>query len=181
MVIYTKKGDSGSTSVFDKLGVQRKRISKDSPKIEVLGEIDELNSFLGIVKSETSDRQLRQTLGSIQKDLLVTGSIIAGSNLHFSLNATKKLEKLIDKLEATLPVLKNFIVPGGTPIAAKLMYARALTRRVERRLVSLAKDEDIAPQILSYLNRLSDALFMLSRKANASAGVREEVWTTKKI
>lgn len=169
------------TSLFDRLGSQRKRIPKDSAKIEALGALDELNSFLGIVKSGTNDAELKQILDGIQKNLLVIGSILAGSDLRFSLHATKKLEKLIDRLESSLPVLKNFIIPGGSPIAAQLHYARALSRRVERKVVALGKDEDISPQVLSYLNRLSDALFMFSRVVNARAGIRDEVWINKKI
>ena len=112
----------------------------------------------------------------IQKDLFVIGSILAGSELKFFRSKTKKLEKTIDKLEGELPVLKNFIIPGGSKDSAYFQYARALARRAERRVVALSKVERVKPQILSYLNRLSDYLFILARYANFGEGIKEEVW-----
>lgn len=180
MVIYTRRGDKGDTSIYDEVGAQRLRVSKDSLKVEVLGAIDELNSYLGIVKSQAQDESLRLNLRRIQKNLLKIGSIIAGSNLRFSFTQTKKLEKLIDGLEEKLPVLRNFIVPGGVVVAAQLQYARALARRTERRVVALGRVEVIKPQILTYLNRLSDFLFMLARSVNYRAGIKDEVWVGKR-
>jgi cob(I)alamin adenosyltransferase len=180
MVIYTKRGDKGETSRYDSASTQKIRIRKDSLIVEVLGAIDELNSFLGVAKAGTKDKSLSFSIGEIQRNLLTIGSITGGSNLRFSSIQTKKLEALIDKLEGTLPVLKNFIVPGGSLTAAELQYARALSRRVERRMVALSKETLIKPQILQYLNRLSDVMFMLARKANHDVGVKDEVWVRRK-
>src|SRR3989344_5002312 len=180
MVIYTKRGDKGETSIFDENSAQRTRISKDSLKVEALGAIDELNSFLGVVKTNTGDKKLQRTLGGIQRNLFTIGSITAGSKLKFSSAQTKKLKKMIDNLEGKLPVLKNFVVPGGTVIASNLQYARALSRRAERRVVALDRLEKVRPQILTFLNRLSDAFFMLARQVNYKVGVKDEVWVGRK-
>jgi len=180
MVIYTKRGDKGETSLFDKDASQRTRVSKGDLKVEALGAIDELNSFLGIVISHTEDLSLQARLKEVQKDLLTIGSITAGSKLSFSENKTKKLEGIIDELEGKLPVLKNFVLPGGTKTTSFLQYARALARRSERRMVVLSESEKVKPQILTYLNRLSDYLFMLAREANFKAGIKEEVWIGKR-
>ena len=176
MVIYTKRGDRGETSTFDESGAQRARISKDSLKVEALGAIDELNSFLGITKAQMEDTKTQKILDTIQRNLLTIGSITAGSKLRFSSIQTKKLEKAIDDLEGKLPVLKNFVVPGGNPTSAQLQYARALARRAERRVVALSKEEKVKPQVLIFLNRLSDYIFMLARDVNHKSGILDEIW-----
>ena len=187
MVIYTKRGDKGETSMFDEDSAQRARISKDSIRVEALGAIDELNSFLGICKSNSESKRGKvktldkeKTIDQIQRNLLTIGSITAGSNLRFSSVQTKKLEKLIDELEGKLPVLKNFIIPGGNLLATQLQYARALSRRVERRMVTLSKEVKVKTQVLQYLNRLSDYLFMLARSENRKTGINDEIWKGKK-
>jgi cob(I)alamin adenosyltransferase len=173
MAIYTKKGDKGETGFVD----VKKRASKDSLIVEALGTIDELNSFLGIAKTQVKENtKLQKTVGDIQRNLLTIGSITAGSKLRFSENKTKELEKLIDELEGKLPVLKNFVVPGGTLVSSYFQYARSLARRAERRMVALSKVQKTTPPVLQYLNRLSDAIFMLAREANREAGVKDEVW-----
>lgn len=170
MAIYTKRGDKGETSLYDKNSRQNIRVSKDSLRIGAIGAIDELNSYLGVASTNLKD---------IQRDLFTIGSILAGARLSFGKAKTKKLEKTIDKLEGKLPVLKNFILPGGTSEAAHLQYARALCRRAERELVSLSKTQDINPNILTFMNRLSDYLFMFARKANYDAKIKEETWKRK--
>lgn len=167
MAIYTKRGDKGETSLYDSTSRQNIRVSKDSRRINAIGAIDELNSYLGMTSAD---------LKEIQRDLFTIGSILAGAKLRFGKAKTKKLEKTIDKLEGKLPVLKNFILPGGSRLAAHLQYARALTRRAERQVVALSEVDKIKPEVLIYLNRLSDYLFMLARKANFDAEVKEEVW-----
>jgi cob(I)alamin adenosyltransferase len=167
--------------MYDENSAQRTRVSKDSLRVEALGAIDELNSYLGIVKVGSENKSLRDVLGKTQRNLLTIGSITAGSKLRFSSVQTKKLEKIIDGLESKLPVLKNFVVPGGSISAARLQYARSLSRRAERRMVALSKEEEVRPQILEYLNRISDALFMLARQENSEAGIEDEVWVGKKI
>lgn len=165
--------------MYDAASAQRKRVSKDSLRVEVLGSIDELNSFLGIVISFSNLAEISSYLKDVQRNLLRIGSITAGSKLKLSITQTKRLEKMIDKFEGSLPVLSNFILPGGTVVASHLQYARSLTRRAERSMVSLSKIEKVNADILTYLNRLSDFLFMLARYANSESGLREEIWSGK--
>ena len=180
MAIYTKGGDKGNTGKFSSSGNSGLRVSKDSLVVEVLGAVDEFNSFLGIIKTKTTEKSLIRNIKNIQENLLTIGSITGGSGLKFSKSETIKLERIIDSLESSLPVLKNFIIPGGDMVAAQLQYARALSRRVERRMVALSSEEKVSPFILQYLNRLSDALFMLARQANFAQGQTEEVWKSQK-
>ena len=174
MVLYTKTGDKGKTSLF-----KGDRVLKSNPQIEAIGAIDELNSYLGIVISSSQDQVLNRRLKDIQRDLLSIDSIIAGSKLRFFTNKTGRLEKETDKLEGGLPRLKNFIVPGGDPVAAQLQYARALARRAERIVVALSNKEKVRPEILAYFNRLSDFLFILARKVNHDLEIKEEIWKGK--
>jgi cob(I)alamin adenosyltransferase len=180
MVIYTKRGDKGETALYDKESRQNIRVPKASLKIGAIGAVDELNSSLGITIAVSKDSELARRLKEVQRNLLRIGSILAGSKLSFGKAQTKKLEKLLDKLEGSLPVLKNFILPGGSPAAAQLQYARALARRAERKVVALSKAEAVKSQILTYLNRLSDYLFMLARKVNHDSEIKEEVWKGKR-
>jgi len=180
MAIYTRKGDKGETSLYETFSSKRKRVSKSSLRMESLGGIDELNSYLGICISYSENHEFKKILTEVQKDLLTTGSIIGGSKLSFSNLRTKKLEKIIDRLEARLPPLKNFVFPGGSRLAAKLQYARSLARNAERKVVALNKKEKVRPQVLKYLNRLSDFLFMLARKMNQEMGVNEKIWVGKR-
>lgn len=180
MAIYTKKGDRGETSLYDPASSQVTRISKDSSKVDAIGTIDELNSSLGIATSFCEDARHRSRIESIQADLLRIGSILAGGPLRFSESKVKSLEREIDKLEAKLPVLANFILPGGTPLSAHLHLARSIARRTERAVVALSKEEKVSPSILSYLNRLSDLLFMLARAANFDKGIKDIIWKPSK-
>ena len=180
MVIYTKRGDRGKTSLYDEASAQKERVTKDSLNIHAIGAVDELNSFLGITISFSENQKLNTQLKKVQRNIFTIGSILAGSKLRFFKTKTKRLEKEIDELEGDLPVLKNFVLPGGSRLAAHLQFARALARRAEREVVSLSVLEPVKPQILMYLNRLSDYLFMLARDANYKAGVKEEVWVGRK-
>lgn len=176
MAIYTKKGDRGKTAIYDPKNSQRKRISKSSLRIKAIGSVDELNSYIGVVVSETTDKKLIGQLEELQGNLLRIGSILAGSDLRFFESKTKTLEKNIDELEGTLPVLKNFILPGGDRVAAKLHFARTLARKAERMVVAYSEEGEVKPQIFRYLNRLSDYLFMLARKVNSESGKKEQIW-----
>lgn len=167
MAIYTKRGDKGKTSLLG--------ISKASSRISAIGTVDEVNSFLGIIASN-ADPELRKILREIQKELFLIGSSLAGAKLRFYSTRIKRLEKQIDEMDKILPPLKNFIFPGGTEIGAQLHFSRSLVRRAERAVVRLLKKERVKPQIIRYLNRLSDFLFMLARKANSDAGIKEEIW-----
>jgi cob(I)alamin adenosyltransferase len=180
MAIYTKRGDAGETSLYDKKNTQRSRISKDSFIIETLGTIDELNSVLGVSLSFCKRKKTRALIKEVQSNLLVIGSITAGSKLRFSKTKTQKFEKIIDELESKLPVLKNFLLPGGTKFASHLHLARSVSRRLERRMVKLSKTNEVKPQVLVYLNRLSDFLFMLARDDNFSFGEKESFWKSSK-
>jgi len=158
MAIYTKTGDKGKTGTYS-----GKRISKSSKLIGAIGAIDELNSFLGII-GELTD---------IQRNLFTINAILTGAKLDFPKDATQKLEREIDKWEGTMPVLKNFIIYGGSKKASEIFYARALTRRAERAFVDLPGSY---PEILAYINRLSDYLFMLARYTNHVQGKKEKIW-----
>lgn len=161
MPIYTKKGDKGRTCLYS-----GERVSKDSLTIEAIGAIDEANSWLGIIGD----------FEDIQRNLMTISSILAGADLKFALAGTRKLEKEIDKLDKDLPILTNFILPGGSKEASLLHLARSVVRRAERAVVVLAKAEKINPNIPSFLNRLSDFLFTLARKANYNSKIKEVVW-----
>jgi cob(I)alamin adenosyltransferase len=186
MSIYTKKGDKGETKVFDKKTGELIKIRKDACKIEVIGSIDELNSFLGIIKSHSDDTQPssmsnhQSTVEEIQENLFTINSILAGSKLTFTKTKTTKLEKEIDKWEKILPVQKNFIYYGGSKEASLIFFARAIARRAERSLVTFAKTEKTPEAILMYFNRLSDYLFILGRVVNNEEGIKERFWKTSK-
>lgn len=161
MSVYTKTGDKGETGTFD-----GERVSKASKIISTIGAIDELNSYLGIITKLTE----------VQRNLFTINSILFGAKLELSKEATKKLEREIDKMEVKMPVLKNFIIYSGTKKARELYYIRALCRRAERALVSYSSQSTVHGSLLVYLNRLSDYLFTLARFENFKKNVKEEVW-----
>lgn len=174
MAIYTKAGDKGETKVFDEKTKELIKVSKTSKKIKAIGAIDELNSFLGIIKSGSIKN--KKIISEIQQNLFAINSILAGTNLAFSKAKTKKLEKQIDNWEGSLPVQKNFLIYGGILEATQVFYARALSRRAERAVVELSKLDTVKESVLIYLNRLSDFLFMLGRSLNFDSGTKEEYW-----
>jgi len=177
VAIYTKTGDRGETKVFDKKTGKLTKISKTSCRIASIGAIDELNSFLGVIKSFSDEnKSLQKNIEEIQSSLFIINSILAGSKLRFSKTKTKKLEKQIDKWEGTLPVLKNFIYYGGSKESSLIFYARALSRKAERSIVKLEKKQMIPEAILTYMNRLSDYLFMLARLQNLGSSQKEKAW-----
>ncbi len=168
-MIYTKRGDKGETSLFN-----NKRVSKKSKIVEAIGAIDELNSYIGIVRSINRFKNLDAELKSIQNDLFLIGSIIAGYNSSFDEKRIGRIEKRIDDIESKLPVQTSFIFLGGDVIATGLFYTRSLARKAERRLVAIQRE--IEPLVLAYINRLSDYLFILGRWINFKSGVKEEIW-----
>lgn len=178
MRIYTRTGDKGTTGLF---GGQR--VGKDSPRIEAEGAVDECNATLGLVRTLLDDPELDQRLAWIQSDLFVVGADLAMPHLQGKAAAAwvprvqaedvTRLERWIDAAEAELEPLRSFILPGGAPAAAQLHFARAVCRRAERRVVGLASQEALNPQVIAYLNRLSDLLFVWARLANQRAGVEE--------
>lgn len=166
MAVYTKKGDKGSTKVFDKKTGELTSIRKDSCHIKTIGAIDELNSYLGVIGGLTE----------IQRNLFTINAILAGSDLTISKDVTKKLELEIDEMEAKLPVLQNFIIYSGTKKATQLFYARAIARRAERELTEFSKEQKIPEEVQKYINRLSDYLFIMARFINFKEKVKEEMW-----
>lgn len=179
MKIYTKKGDSGETHLFG-----GKKVWKDDLRINAYGSVDELNAILGIAVTEINDKELTSILQSIQSELFTLGADLAapkeiGNGTYIPRvdeNYYKRLEVTIDKYENELPVLKNFILPGGSKGASLLHTARTVCRRAERNVVSLAKDEEVGYDIIVYLNRLSDLLFVLSRVVNHRNGIEDIIW-----
>jgi cob(I)alamin adenosyltransferase len=172
--IYTRTGDDGTTGL-----IGGKRVSKDSPLIETNGSLDELNALIGIVRSNPLPAMVEKVLQRLQEDLFVMGAEIATPE-----DATRKghkigdediknLEHEIDALENDLVPLKSFILPGGTKAAAELHLVRAVARRAERQCVAQSRLVKIAPNVLSYLNRLSDLFFVLARYVNQSQNVPE--------
>lgn len=181
MTIYTKKGDKGRTSLGS--GV---RVWKDSKRVESYGTIDELNALLGVIGSELSSankkyaKYLREIIITVQNDIFCIGSYLsnpANSTLisHLSDN-TLGFEKKIDEMTAKLPPLENFILPGGGKIGANLQLARAVSRRAERKLITLIRKEKVNPDVVQYINRLSDLFFTMSRFANYSEKKKEIIW-----
>lgn len=168
MKIYTKTGDDGTTSLCD-----GKRVSKSSPRVNACGDIDELNSFLGLAASFTRNKRLVYLLQEVQHDLFLLAShtAVCDTKNHSKLPAFDekkilKIESLIDEISSSLKPLKKFILPGGTTLASALHTARTICRRAERSCVLLAEDEGVYKPVIPYLNRLSDLLFVLARKAN---------------
>lgn len=176
MPISTKKGDRGKTTLFNPCSCHPQSVSKDSPKVNAIGALDELNSYLGLITSQSASPALNSLLVTIQKDLFAINSVLAGANLRFSSSKTKALEKHLTALESTLLPLSHFILPGGSVVSGHLHYARALARRAERHVVGLSLSEKVSPSILSFLNRLSDLLFLLAREQNYIFGIKETVW-----
>lgn len=176
--IYTRTGDKGDTSLF---GGQR--VPKDALRIEAYGTVDELNSVLGIVLAEARDPGIVKILTHIQSQLFAVGADLATPRSverknvrRFEPKDCHPLERMIDSLESHLKPLRSFILPGGSPIAARLHFARTVCRRAERCVVRLSRHEDIGEGMMMYLNRLSDLLFVLARYANITADVQEVKW-----
>jgi cob(I)alamin adenosyltransferase len=173
MKIYTKTGDLGKTSLYG-----GKRVLKNDIRVETYGTIDELNSLVGIAVLKNKDERIRNFLISVQKDLFIIGSFLAGSNVELDILSLRigEMEKLIDSLDGKLPKLGNFILPGGMEGAAFLFLLRAVTRRAERNVVMLSIEEMVVNSVIVYLNRLSDLLFVFARYVNYKAGNKETIW-----
>jgi len=178
--IYTKTGDSGKTSLFEPNPQKRKRVSKSSLRIEAIGAIDEANSYLGISNFYTKNKQTKNFVKQIQKELFQIGAMLSKAPLQVAEGSVQSLEEHIDEIEESLPPLKNFLLPLGSKAATHFMYARSLVRRAERAIVALSKKEEVPTEILKYINRLSDYLFMVFRDENKRAKQNEEIWVGKK-
>jgi cob(I)alamin adenosyltransferase len=178
MKIYTRTGDTGQTSLFDKT-----RVSKADSRVDAYGEVDELNAWLGFVRASDLDDDLDEAIVQIQRDLFALGAKLADPADRISDRVAKaslgsddvtRLEELIDWLETELPPLGRFILSGGSPVGAALHLARTVCRRAERRIVALAPPVD--PVLVRYMNRLSDLLFVLARAVNHRARAPETEW-----
>jgi cob(I)alamin adenosyltransferase len=179
MKIYTKTGDGGQTSLFS-----GGRVDKNDIRVEAYGTVDELVSHLGLLRCEAVPSEVSEQLIEIQNSLFVVGSVLADPDQRVSFDpeswSTAGLEAWVDAMEEQLEPLTVFILPGGTRAASLAHVARTVCRRAERRVVALATDRGGVPEGLpSYLNRLSDALFVLARFLNASEGVPEPRWTVR--
>lgn len=177
MKIYTKSGDDGTTGLF-----QGPRVSKDDARIEACGTVDELCSVLGVVRSHAPAEKLDRVLARIQHQLFSLGAELgtpdperAGTALLDAEDITW-IEETIDAFDGQLPQLTYFVLPGGTSLAANLHFARAVCRRAERRIVSLAAVANVSSVAVSYLNRVGDLLFVLGRWANASQNCPDVAW-----
>ncbi|WP_369832135.1 cob(I)yrinic acid a,c-diamide adenosyltransferase [Motiliproteus sp. MSK22-1] len=171
--IYTRTGDSGTTGLGD-----GSRIDKDDCRIETIGDIDELNSCVGLLICELEDKDcLRSSLEEVQQNLFNLGGELSVPGYELILDQhIADLEALLDEQNQTLPPLKDFILPGGNRAASVCHLARSVCRRAERRLVSLSKQTEVRPQGQSYLNRLSDLLFVFARIIARQNGGSEVLW-----
>jgi cob(I)alamin adenosyltransferase len=179
MKIYTKTGDGGQTGLFGGA-----RVSKASERVASYGDVDELNSVLGVVCAHEADPAVRTQLQRIQSELFTLGAELASppdktAKLgvdRLDESDIERFEHEIDALERDLEPLKTFVLPGGDPQAARLHLARTTCRRAERGVVALAANEPLRPEVLRYLNRLSDLLFVMARHANFRAKVDDVPW-----
>jgi cob(I)alamin adenosyltransferase len=177
--IYTKTGDAGETSLFDNT-----RVSKADPRVDAYGEVDELNASLGAARAAGMDDDVAASLESIQKDLFAIGARLADPTERIAGRVTKaavgdadveRLEQTIDRLDAEVPPLRRFILPGGSPAGSLLHLARTVCRRAERRVIALGPGA-VEPILIVYLNRLSDLLFVMARAVNQRRGMPDVEW-----
>jgi cob(I)alamin adenosyltransferase len=169
--IYTRTGDSGETGTADGA-----RISKNHSLIHAQGDIDELNSLLGLLGSKLDKPELIDVINKIQNDLFELGAEISLSQLRLNQDHVAYLEHKLDSLNAELPALKEFILPGGGEAASVCHLARAVCRRAERNLVALDIEKPLGGQALAYINRLSDLLFVLARCITRELNEEEVYW-----
>jgi cob(I)alamin adenosyltransferase len=172
--VYTRTGDQGQTSL-----VGGERVSKASLRVDAYGDVDELNCVIGVARSRSDDKEVDEVLGLIQNDLFTLGADLASPSEidvpRIGESFIKNLEELADRFLAELEPLKEFILPGGSEVGAVLHLARTVARRSERRVVALTATEQLNPETVVYLNRLSDLLFILARVVNNRAGVLEKM------
>ena len=180
--VYTRTGDDGTTGLG---GGQR--VPKDSPRIAAYGTVDEISSAIGVALALGLHPRLAATLTRVQNDLFNLGSdlcILEEDKAERPVPVIEErhveaLERLMDELSAEIPPLENFILPGGSPGAAQLHVARTVCRRAERRTIALSRLEPIGPLVVKYLNRLSDALFVMARFENLQRGIPDVLWDSR--
>ncbi|HKA41165.1 MAG TPA: cob(I)yrinic acid a,c-diamide adenosyltransferase [Burkholderiales bacterium] len=170
--IYTRTGDGGTTGLAD-----GSRVAKDAPRIEAIGAVDELNSMIGVLLAERLPRNVRDCLTGVQHDLFDLGGELSVPGHALMTEAhISRLEVFLDRLNARLPPLKDFVLPGGSRAAGCAHMARTICRRAERRLVTLAARDTPPPLAVRYLNRLSDLLFVVARALNRHADRSDVLW-----
>lgn len=179
--IYTKTGDTGETGLFG-----GRRLPKSHLRIDGYGTVDELNSYIGLLRDAVENEHYRNILKEIQDRLFTIGANLAtdpSKNLtppDINVKDIQLLETEMDEMEKDLPLLKNFILPGGHTTVSFCHIARTVCRRAERLVVALHLTEPVEPLLIQYLNRLSDYLFMLSRKLGKDLGAEEVIWVARK-
>jgi cob(I)alamin adenosyltransferase len=181
MKIYTRTGDQGQTALFG-----GGRVAKDHPRVAAYGDVDELNSVLGMVRATDPAGFFDPLLESIQRDLFSIGGQLATpdpapvakalAKANLSEGRIEEFERIIDEADTELPPLRAFVLPAGTPKAAALHLGRTVCRRAERSVVHLGHESEVPGLFIVYFNRLSDLLFTLARLANHRAGVRDVAW-----
>ena len=182
MKIYTRTGDAGETSLAGGA-----RVPKDDPRVTAYGDVDETNAAIGVARAAPPAELADTLLAGIQRDLFAIGGALASpepaalravqrAKLAVTTERVRALEAAIDEAEQGLAPLKQFVLPAGSPKAAALHLARTVCRRAERSTVRLGREQAVAAEILVYLNRLSDLLFVLARLANARAGQPDVTW-----
>jgi cob(I)alamin adenosyltransferase len=176
MKIYTKTGDGGNTSLQGNF-----RISKSHLRIISYGTVDEANAALGVVLVNSLDEDITKILTDIQNDLFLVGADLSNPNLddvknRVTLDMIERLEHNIDKFESELPLLTNFILPGGYIAAAQLHYVRTVVRRAETQVVQLSEKDEINSNCIKYLNRLSDLFFVMGRLINKRKNKDDIIW-----
>ena len=170
--IYTRTGDDGTTG----LGTGD-RVAKDSLRVEAYGTVDETNSHVGVILSYEPPEKIRELFIDVQHDLFDVGGELATPGMNVLRDgAVQRLESALDEINEDLPALKDFILPGGGPLASHCHVARTVCRRAERTLVSLAREEPVRDELSQYLNRLSDLLFVAARALARASGHGEVLW-----
>ncbi len=183
MKIYTRTGDRGQTGLFGGA-----RVDKDDPRVEAYGTVDETNAVIGCARAHGVGSNVDALLAELQADLFAVGAELAcvpgrEDKLGMKLvdhGDVERLEHAIDDAERGLPALKSFVLPGGNPAAAALHHARTVCRRAERRVLTSSNDTELREELVVYLNRLSDLLFVLARRVNHDAGVEDVPWQARK-
>lgn len=178
MKIYTKTGDEGTTSLFG-----GKRVSKANLRIDAYGTVDELNSWVGVLRDQEINRGRKEILLVVQDRLFTIGSVLATEPGNTKVKIPQLvdedvslLEKEIDEMDSALPPMRSFVLPGGNSSVSFCHVARTVCRRAERLVIGLHQSEPVDPQVIKYLNRLSDYLFVLSRKMAHELGIEESPW-----
>ena len=178
MGLYTGKGDSGTSALFE----SNKRLSKNSTVFDALGTLDELNSYLGLCKVQSrtdsfrvGSRKVSHIVHELQDDLFIIQAELAGADKSMSKQKVEQLEKIIEQIDSKLPPIKTFFISGGTELSARFDFARTIARRAERKVVAVFESGyKISPNTLAYLNRFSSILYALARFANYQRGIDED-------